>query len=145
MNQASLSSLVRKKIKIKKYWILFYFAACSCWNCWRGKSSNKDKDRSEETHCQSCMPSSPCCPGKLFVYVPTSYLICYCIFYLLYTFTCGLYVFWSLNKFIANFISSFQYVGYADGLIRAYNIHTYAVLYTLQRKIWSEHVNFILS
>nr|GEX53296.1 WD repeat-containing protein [Tanacetum cinerariifolium] len=24
------------------------------------------------------------------------------------------------------------YVGYADGLIRAYNIHTYAVLYTLQ-------------
>lgn len=28
-----------------------------------------------------------------------------------------------------------QYVAYADGLTRAYNIHTYAVLYTLQRKM----------
>lgn len=28
-----------------------------------------------------------------------------------------------------------QYVAYQDGLIRAYNIHTYAVNYTLQRKI----------
>lgn len=28
----------------------------------------------------------------------------------------------------------FQYVAYAEGLIRAYNIHTYAVLYTLQRE-----------
>ena len=28
----------------------------------------------------------------------------------------------------------FQYVAYAEGLIRAYNIHTYAVHYTLQRK-----------
>jgi hypothetical protein len=30
---------------------------------------------------------------------------------------------------------SFQYVAYADGLIRAYNIHTYAVHYTLQSKM----------
>jgi len=28
-----------------------------------------------------------------------------------------------------------QYVAYADGLIRAYNIQTYAVNYTLQRKM----------
>lgn len=28
----------------------------------------------------------------------------------------------------------YQYVAYQDGLIRAYNIHTYAVHYTLQRK-----------
>lgn len=28
-----------------------------------------------------------------------------------------------------------QYVAYADGLIRAYNIHTYAVHYTLQREM----------
>ena len=28
-----------------------------------------------------------------------------------------------------------QYVAYAEGLIRAYNIHTYAVHYTLQRKM----------
>ena len=27
-----------------------------------------------------------------------------------------------------------QYVAYADGLIRAYNIHSYAVHYTLQRE-----------
>ena len=29
----------------------------------------------------------------------------------------------------------FQYVAYADGWIRAYNIHTYAVHYTLQREM----------
>lgn len=32
------------------------------------------------------------------------------------------------------FVVSFQYVAYAEGLIRAYNIHTYAVHYTLQRE-----------
>jgi len=30
-----------------------------------------------------------------------------------------------------------QYVAYAEGLIRAYNIHTYAVHYTLQSKMIS--------
>lgn len=29
----------------------------------------------------------------------------------------------------------FQYVAYADGWIRAYNIQTYAVHYTLQREM----------
>lgn len=33
------------------------------------------------------------------------------------------------------FLFQLQYVAYADGLIRAYNIHTYAVHYTLQREL----------
>lgn len=42
----------------------------------------------------------------------------------------------------------FQYVAYAEGLIRAYNIQTYAVHYTLQRKItiasYKYHFNYFL-
>lgn len=42
---------------------------------------------------------------------------------------------------------SFQYVAYAEGLIRAYNIHTYAVHYTLQREyMWRiSRFSFIFS
>lgn len=36
-----------------------------------------------------------------------------------------------------------QYVAYADGLIRAYNIHTYAVHYTLQREMTIDSFFFL--
>lgn len=42
------------------------------------------------------------------------------------------FLFRNKNKLIFSF--TLQYVAYADGLIRAYNIHTYAVHYTLQRE-----------
>lgn len=38
-----------------------------------------------------------------------------------------------------------QYVAYADGLIRAYNIHTYAVHYTLQREMRVDSFFFLCS
>lgn len=43
------------------------------------------------------------------------------------------YFAWWLELIIILYL--FQYVAYIEGLVRAYNIQTYAVLYTLQRKI----------